>query len=127
MDMWREHIKKYRLKNNQDSRESRLKANIECPYKKLRTNGSTYPRVGGGFAMGLTLKQLAIEIGFKNYLALSAYTAIRHMPKPSIAVIHDNKNVNIYPSDIAKKISEYVLYSYKKPSKLIKSYEDYFT
>lgn len=127
MDKWREHIKNYRLKQNQLTIESLNKADIKCPYKKLKTRGTTYPRVGGGFAMGLTRDQLAKEMGFKNYLGIVSYTALRNMPQPNIEVIVNDKKVKIYDSDTAKKISEYILYSYKRPSKLIKSYEEYST
>lgn len=125
IDKWREYIKNYRIYSNQLVDESLLKREVKCPYKKLKTRGSTYPKTGGGFVMGLTLEQLARAIGFNNHWLLHAYLISRNMPKPDIEVTYNDKKVKIYDSDTAKKVSEYILYSYKKPSKLIKSYNEY--
>lgn len=118
-------LDKSRIQRVEATRRWELRNAGPCPYKIIKGKGRTYPTTKGGFAMGFTYKEFCEAIGYVNTWALGTYLSKRKLPKPNIEVFKDDTQVMIYDSETARKVSEYIHYSYKKPGKLIKSYNEY--
>ena len=102
-----------------------LKKAGKCPYKLLTAKGRTYLATNGGYVMGFTIQEFCEAIAYGKYWALPRVLDRKKLPRPNIEVFKDNEQVLIYDSETARKVSEYLNYSYKKPLKLIKSYNEY--
>lgn len=108
------------------TRKYRLDHALSCPYKEWKARGRTYEKVSGGYMMGITVPDLAKEMGYKHYRWFKTYLTHRSLKFDMTDVYDKDRNIiQIYDSETARNISKYIIYSYMKPAKLILSYNDY--